>query len=338
MDYQPDREAKNNLLVLPITDGSEEFKTSLLIHTALLLFLSALFIWRHAGAVKLPQVYSVRLIGPSFDVKPGSGIAALRNPASSLKSGSARVVSKGGRDTRKRSSSPRGKPVNNQKQTSSDSKTHSTSEKSISLKRVESRNNPRITNIAQTTPSLSGPANVQLNKPTFDEISAFSNEPSDSQAITPPISADDLGEPIDMPIPAADEQSAQQRGTGDQNSAPSGLPESGAEPGGGEIDIEGIESIAGGAERFEPPKIITKVLPDYPEWARKKGISGQAIYKVLVQPAGTVGDVLTLASTIDPKLAIIGSQALRRWVFSPVLVGGEPCETWVKISVHFNLN
>ncbi len=108
--------------------------------------------------------------------------------------------------------------------------------------------------------------------------------------------------------------------------------------GNGLFEVGSIEAFGGNNDNFVAPTIISRVQPDYPDWARKKGVHGSAVYRVLIQPSGTVGDVVTLSSTIDPKLAINGAQALRRWVFTPVLNNGVPQETWVKISVQYELN
>ena len=108
--------------------------------------------------------------------------------------------------------------------------------------------------------------------------------------------------------------------------------------GNGLFEVGSIEAFGGNSESFIAPKIISRVQPEYPDWARKQGVHGTAVYRVLIQPSGTVGDVVTMSSTIDPKLAITGAQALRRWVFTPVLSNGVPQETWVKISVQYELN
>lgn len=105
----------------------------------------------------------------------------------------------------------------------------------------------------------------------------------------------------------------------------------------GLFEIGNIEAFGGSSDSFSPPSVVRRVEPDYPQWAREKGVHGSAVYRVLILSSGTVGDAITMSSTIDPKLAITGAQALRRWVFTPVLVNGEPQETWVKISVQYEL-
>ena len=103
------------------------------------------------------------------------------------------------------------------------------------------------------------------------------------------------------------------------------------------VEIDSIEAFGGNIDNFKAPSIVKKVQPDYPEWARKQGIHGKVVYRVLILPSGTVGDVIAMSSTIDPKLAINGAQTLRRWVFTPILNNGTPQETWVKISVQYEL-
>jgi periplasmic protein TonB len=111
-----------------------------------------------------------------------------------------------------------------------------------------------------------------------------------------------------------------------------------SDKGSGIFAIGSIEAFGGNSDNFSAPGIVKRVEPDYPDWARQKGVHGNAVYRVLILPSGTVGDVVTMSSTIDPKLAINGAQSLRRWIFTPVLISGEPQETWVKITVQYELN
>ena len=181
------------------------------------------------------------------------------------------------------------------------------------------------------------PSKPVLNSPTFDDVtditSGIGNPTnmledisgptmiSDSDMLIPESSMDDdklFEAPSDTPSPVT--------GTADGNN------------GTGVFEVGSIEAFGGNNNNFVAPSIISRVQPEYPDWARKEGVHGNAVYRVLIQPSGTVGDVVTMSSTIDPKLAINGAQALRRWVFTPVLNNGVPQETWVKISVQYELN
>ena len=164
--------------------------------------------------------------------------------------------------------------------------------------------------------------NTGLSKsnPTFDNMGSPAKS-SDNSMLMPDSMLDDsmmFASPVDVSTPV----------TGNTN----------GNKGNGLFEVGSIEAFGGNSENFIAPKIVSRVQPDYPDWARKQGVHGTAVYRVLIQPSGTVGDVVTISSTIDPKLAINGAQALRRWVFTPVLNNGVPQETWVKISVQYELN
>ena len=161
---------------------------------------------------------------------------------------------------------------------------------------------------------------LSKSNPIFDN-SGSSGKTVDDSLLMPESMLDDsmmFSSPVDVPSPV----------TGDTN----------GNKGNGLFEVGSIEAFGGNSENFIAPKIISRVQPEYPDWARKEGVHGSAVYRVLILQSGTVGDVVTMSSTIDPKLAINGAQALRRWVFTPVLNNGAPQETWVKISVQYELN
>ena len=327
MDSLPAESNQTRVITLQpgAEDGSEEFKASLLIHLALLMFLTAWFALRGTEPPKLPTIYPIRLVGPNLIPRPGSGLVPRQKIGSRLGRGDSTRLSKGQLKKRlkKSSSAPASLVPKGSAKNSPDSK--------------KATNTPQPTAV-QETPVGFRDSKPFIPSPQFDDVSHAISEPSPSTLVTPPLSGGQMGEPMEMPVQDEVLSASAPSRSGDQAAPPSGTPGAAAEAGGGEVEVAGIESLGGGAESFAPPKIIQKVLPEYPNWARKKGLRGQATYKVLVQEAGTVGDVLTMASTIDPRLAITGAQALRRWVFSPVLVNGEPRETWVMLTVQFKLN
>lgn len=105
----------------------------------------------------------------------------------------------------------------------------------------------------------------------------------------------------------------------------------------GNFSVE-VDEISGSDQTLvSMPQIISKVIPTYPEWARKQGISGKVTYKLLIEPSGTVKDVSIVQTTVTPRLASLGLQALRQWVFSPVIINGNAQETSVLITLQFKL-
>ena len=63
---------------------------------------------------------------------------------------------------------------------------------------------------------------------------------------------------------------------------------------------------------FEPPKLINKVIPVYPDAVQEEGIGGNVTVQLVVNSEGmVVGDVLVL-STPDPALRPRGEQLIPR--------------------------
>lgn len=181
------------------------------------------------------------------------------------------------------------------------------------------------------------PVKPTHNVPLFEDVSDLSTGLGQPNPVL-----DSAGKPDTLPedsmlMPESMLDDSMMFASPDEVSSPTTGQASGSK-GNGLFEVGSIEAFGGSNENFVAPTIISKVQPDYPDWARKQGIHGSAVYRVLIQPSGTVGDVVTMSSTIDPKLAINGAQALRRWVFTPVLNNGVPQETWVKISVQYELN
>ncbi len=181
------------------------------------------------------------------------------------------------------------------------------------------------------------PVKPTHNAPLFEDVSDLSTGLGKPNPVL-----DSAGKPNTLPedsmlMPDSMLDDSMMFASPDDVSSPTTGSASGSK-GNGLFEVGSIEAFGGNNENFVAPTIISKVQPEYPDWARKQGVHGSAVYRVLIQPSGTVGDVVTMSSTIDPKLAINGAQALRRWVFTPVLNNGVPQETWVKISVQYELN
>ncbi len=168
------------------------------------------------------------------------------------------------------------------------------------------------------------------------EVAPFDREPSLQTPTMQPLSGDEMGEPLPLDVPApvaaGPVTDPGQSGSG----AVSGVSD-GTGSGIGEVSLAGIESLAGGAETVAPPRVISRELPEYPLWAREKHLRGTGRYKVLITESGTVGEVEPMMSTLNPRLYTLGATALRRWVFAPVMVAGEPKPTWVTVTMQFNI-
>jgi TonB family protein len=100
-----------------------------------------------------------------------------------------------------------------------------------------------------------------------------------------------------------------------------------------------IEKFAEGAvkvkESIEPPQIIKKVDPTYPEAARKAGTQGAVILEARTDIDGRVKDVMVLRSI--PALNQAAIDAVRQWVYEPLVIDGKPREAVFSVTVSFVL-
>ncbi len=80
-----------------------------------------------------------------------------------------------------------------------------------------------------------------------------------------------------------------------------------------------------------------RVLPVYPKMARRHGLEGTVVLRLLVAETGNVGDVVVDAPSgcIDLDKAAI--EAVRKWRFIPATRGGVAVAVWVRQPVTFRL-
>lgn len=101
-----------------------------------------------------------------------------------------------------------------------------------------------------------------------------------------------------------------------------------------------IEKFAEGAvkvkDEIKPPQIIKMVQPVYPEEARKAGIEGVVILEARTDIYGRVRDVMVLRSI--PALNRAAIDAVRQWVYEPLVIEGKPREAVFTTTVRFSLN
>ncbi len=77
-----------------------------------------------------------------------------------------------------------------------------------------------------------------------------------------------------------------------------------------------------------------KTMPVYPEEAMKKGIQGNAIFKIEVDEAGKITS--SVAAGGDPLLIAASKDALRTFRFHPYLLNGTPVKVQSQLGFHFS--
>ena len=83
-------------------------------------------------------------------------------------------------------------------------------------------------------------------------------------------------------------------------------------------------------------KLIKRVMPVYPELAKRARISGTVRLMGIIAKDGTV-EKLELVSG-PPMLAQAALEAVRQWVYQPTLLNTQPVEVIAPIEVRFILN
>jgi TonB family protein len=102
-----------------------------------------------------------------------------------------------------------------------------------------------------------------------------------------------------------------------------------AKPGEGKAQKPAVEP-----KNVKPPKLIKHVEPVYPKEAKKKGIEGVVILEATVDQYGRVSAVKVLRSIPDLNQAAI--DAVRQWVYEPMVIGGTPKGMVITVTVRFS--
>jgi len=83
-------------------------------------------------------------------------------------------------------------------------------------------------------------------------------------------------------------------------------------------------------------KIIHQPIPVYPPLARQARISGVVRLEGVIARDGTIQQLRAVSG--HPLLIPAALDAVRKWVYQPTLLNGEPVEVIAPIEVIFNLN
>ena len=98
----------------------------------------------------------------------------------------------------------------------------------------------------------------------------------------------------------------------------------------------GVEGSVDASGMKPGPEPIKKVVPAYPEIARMAAVEGVVIVEAIIDKTGNVSDVKVLHSI--PLLDQSACEAVKRWVYAPLLVKGKPREFKATITIKYKLN
>ena len=108
--------------------------------------------------------------------------------------------------------------------------------------------------------------------------------------------------------------------------------------GGGGIDVPGgvVGGVLSGGGKTMPPKLVKQVDPIYPEEARKAGVEGVVIMEATTDLYGRIAGVKVLRSI--PLLDQAAMDAVKQWVYEPMVVDGKPRGVIFTVTVRFTLD
>ena len=84
------------------------------------------------------------------------------------------------------------------------------------------------------------------------------------------------------------------------------------------------------------PAPITPIRPEYPELARKAGIEGTVIVKILIDKEGMVRDAIVVRG-VGAGLDQAAVEAIRQTRYTPAIQNNQPIAVWVAQPVYFRL-
>jgi protein TonB len=96
-----------------------------------------------------------------------------------------------------------------------------------------------------------------------------------------------------------------------------------------------VESPVRAIGEIKEPRLVRKVDPVYPEIARQARVAGTVILEATTDISGRVATVKVLRSI--PLLDQAAIDAVRQWVYEPMIINGRPRGVIFTVTVRFEL-
>jgi protein TonB len=90
------------------------------------------------------------------------------------------------------------------------------------------------------------------------------------------------------------------------------------------------------ADNIQAANLIKRVTPVYPTVAKTARIQGTVRFNAVITASGQIRNLQVLSG--PPQLRQAASDAVRQWVYRPMLRNGQPVEVVTQIDVNFTLN
>ena len=84
------------------------------------------------------------------------------------------------------------------------------------------------------------------------------------------------------------------------------------------------------------PSFVRFSRPEYPASARRRGISGLVVLRVLISAEGRA-ERIEVVSSVDASLSRSACTAVRNAIFAPYRPGGRPVACWTELPIRFHL-
>ena len=171
---------------------------------------------------------------------------------------------------------------------------------------------------------------------------SIANEVPPQVAVAAQAAAPTVGVPV--PVPDDEAPPEQTIATQEEMSAVA-APSIGDDLGGGaqitqDIKIETPRDEDPGVDDFVPvekfPEMVVSVQPEYPEIARRAGITGKIYVKVLVDKSGKPKKAVIMKSDSD-LFNDVSIAAAMKCAFTPALQGNHPIAVWIVLPFRFAL-
>lgn len=98
-----------------------------------------------------------------------------------------------------------------------------------------------------------------------------------------------------------------------------------------------VGGVAAGAS-VQPPKIVHKVEPKYPEHLKEQKAAGIVLLTAVIGRDGNVVSAEALNSDVDKAFVEAAISAVKTWKFEPARLNGEPVEVRSEVEVNFELH
>lgn len=100
--------------------------------------------------------------------------------------------------------------------------------------------------------------------------------------------------------------------------------------------VPAVQRTVEGPVRVQQPKLVREVEPVYPEEARKAGVEGTVILEATADTYGRVASIKVLRGV--PPLDQAAIEALKQWVYEPMVIDGKPHPVVFTVTMRFRLD